>query len=99
MLTAITAPPAKIVQLGTRCASSAAARSHAHADAEVAISNRASRDSLGLEIAATSTSEITRSANTPIEEVIAPGFSSLATITPFHASQVPSQAPDDRVAA
>ena len=74
MLTTITAPPVNIVQPGARNASNTAVRSHAHANAKVAITARASCDALGLATAATSASRIATSANTanrPSEEVIA----------------------------
>jgi hypothetical protein len=73
MLTTITAPPRTIVQPGARIASNTAVASHAHANAKVAITGRASDDTLGLATAAANTSKIATSANTlkrPIQEVI-----------------------------
>jgi hypothetical protein len=64
MLTTITAPPSNMAQPGARVASSAAAASHAHANARVAITSRASRDTVRLATAAASATKITRSADT-----------------------------------
>jgi hypothetical protein len=73
MLTTITAPPRNIVQAGARIASNPAAMSHAHTNAKVAITGRASCDTLGLPTATASARKITTSAQTlnrPIHEVI-----------------------------
>jgi hypothetical protein len=79
MLTTITAAPSNIVHPGARIASKPAAKSHAHANANVAITGRASCDTRGLATAAASASKITTSADTlsrPIQEVIVSGASS-----------------------
>jgi hypothetical protein len=76
MLATITTPPRNIVQAGAAIASNPAAMSHAHTNAKVAITGRASCDTLGLATATASAMRITTSAETlnrPIHEVIVDG--------------------------
>jgi hypothetical protein len=75
MLTTITAPFRNTVQPGARIASNAAVMSHAHANAKVEITSRASRDRDVLSTAAARADRIATSANTlntTIADVIPP---------------------------
>jgi hypothetical protein len=73
MLTTIAAPPRNVVQAGARIASDPAAISHAQTNANVAITGRASCDTLGLATATASARKTTPSAqtlSTPIQNVM-----------------------------
>src|SRR5205823_5735369 len=92
MLTTITAPPMIIVKVGARRASNAAVISHANTNVMVAITDRTSRDSLGLATATASASKLTTSVNGPnnaIEEVIAAGAPRDGTDRALHLGDEP----------
>lgn len=74
MLNMMTAPPMYIVQFGSRAAANPAVVSHAQVNPEVAITKRASGDTLGLATAAASantTTALTSAAERTIDDVMA----------------------------